>query len=94
MHSWAPLQVLHGDTDDLFPVSSVGSFSPAGGCFLTALSLHYGSEHRRGVWATSAGGSGGKGAGLRAEVLLRFGGTEALASLPAEPGYFQMPSSE
>ncbi|XP_024427113.2 sorting nexin-29 isoform X1 [Desmodus rotundus] len=29
MHSWAPLQVLHGDTDILFPVSGVGSFSPA-----------------------------------------------------------------
>ncbi|KAM5328871.1 sorting nexin-29 isoform 2-T3 [Glossophaga mutica] len=29
MHSWAPLQVLHGDTDVLFPVSGVGSFSPA-----------------------------------------------------------------
>ncbi|XP_053528117.1 sorting nexin-29 isoform X2 [Artibeus jamaicensis] len=29
MHSWAPLQVLHGDTDVLFPVSRVGSFSPA-----------------------------------------------------------------
>lgn len=32
-HSWAPLQVLHGDTDILFPVSGVGSYSPAGGCF-------------------------------------------------------------
>ncbi|XP_070341009.1 sorting nexin-29 isoform X4 [Equus asinus] len=29
MHSWAPLQVLHGDTDVLFPVSGVGSYSPA-----------------------------------------------------------------
>ncbi|KAM7147681.1 sorting nexin-29 isoform 1-T1 [Molossus nigricans] len=29
MHSWAPLQVLHGDTDILFPVSGVGSYSPA-----------------------------------------------------------------
>lgn len=29
MQSWAPLQVLHGDTDVLFPVSGVGSFSPA-----------------------------------------------------------------
>ncbi|XP_023385406.1 sorting nexin-29 isoform X2 [Pteropus vampyrus] len=28
-HSWAPLQVLHGDTDVLFPVSGVGSYSPA-----------------------------------------------------------------
>ncbi|KAM5198955.1 sorting nexin-29 isoform 4-T4 [Hipposideros larvatus] len=28
-HSWAPLQVLHGDADVLFPVSSVGSYSPA-----------------------------------------------------------------
>ncbi|KAF6127344.1 sorting nexin 29 [Phyllostomus discolor] len=28
-HSWAPLQVLHGDTDVLFPVSGMGSFSPA-----------------------------------------------------------------
>lgn len=28
-HSWAPLQVLHGDTDILFPVSGVGSYSPA-----------------------------------------------------------------
>ncbi|KAF3818972.1 hypothetical protein GH733_012389 [Mirounga leonina] len=29
MHSWAPLQVLHGDTDVLFPVSGVASYSPA-----------------------------------------------------------------
>ncbi|XP_024901867.1 sorting nexin-29 [Pteropus alecto] len=28
-HSWAPLQVLHGDTDVLFLVSGVGSYSPA-----------------------------------------------------------------
>ncbi|XP_037363478.1 sorting nexin-29 isoform X2 [Talpa occidentalis] len=28
-HNWAPLQVLHGDTDVLFPVSGVGSYSPA-----------------------------------------------------------------
>nr|KAF6442364.1 sorting nexin 29 [Rousettus aegyptiacus] len=28
-HSWAPLQVLHGDTDILFPVSGVGSYNPA-----------------------------------------------------------------
>lgn len=32
MHSWAPLQVLHGDAEDLFPVGGAGSFSPAGGC--------------------------------------------------------------
>ncbi|XP_049758648.1 sorting nexin-29 isoform X3 [Elephas maximus indicus] len=30
VHSWAPLQVLHGDSDVLFPVSGVGSYSPAG----------------------------------------------------------------
>ncbi|KAM9583507.1 sorting nexin-29 [Trichechus inunguis] len=30
MHSWAPLQVLHGDADVLFPVHGVGSYSPAG----------------------------------------------------------------
>ncbi|XP_033284678.1 sorting nexin-29 isoform X3 [Orcinus orca] len=29
MHSWAPLHVLHGDADVLFPVSGVGSYSPA-----------------------------------------------------------------
>ncbi|KAF0876700.1 SNX29 protein, partial [Crocuta crocuta] len=29
MHSWAPLQVLHGDADVLFPVSGVGSYGPA-----------------------------------------------------------------
>uniref|UniRef100_A0A8C0LIH8 Sorting nexin 29 n=1 Tax=Canis lupus dingo TaxID=286419 RepID=A0A8C0LIH8_CANLU len=29
MHSWAPLQVLHGDAEVLFPVSGVGSYSPA-----------------------------------------------------------------
>uniref|UniRef100_A0A8C5ZYP5 Sorting nexin 29 n=1 Tax=Marmota marmota marmota TaxID=9994 RepID=A0A8C5ZYP5_MARMA len=29
VHSWAPLQVLHGDADVLFPVSGVGSYSPA-----------------------------------------------------------------
>nr|XP_051703780.1 sorting nexin-29 isoform X3 [Oryctolagus cuniculus] len=29
MHGWAPLQVLHGDADVLFPVSGVGSYSPA-----------------------------------------------------------------
>ncbi|XP_040829245.1 sorting nexin-29 [Ochotona curzoniae] len=29
MHSWPPLQVLHGDTEVLFPVSGVGSYSPA-----------------------------------------------------------------
>ncbi|XP_023363340.1 sorting nexin-29-like [Otolemur garnettii] len=29
MHGWAPLQVLHGDSDILFPVSGVGSCSPA-----------------------------------------------------------------
>ncbi|KAG8513450.1 Sorting nexin-29 [Galemys pyrenaicus] len=33
-HSWAPLQVLHGDSGVLFPVSGVGSCSPAGGCCL------------------------------------------------------------
>uniref|UniRef100_A0A2K5JUX8 Sorting nexin 29 n=1 Tax=Colobus angolensis palliatus TaxID=336983 RepID=A0A2K5JUX8_COLAP len=30
MHSWAPLKVLHNDSDILFPVSGVGSYSPAG----------------------------------------------------------------
>ncbi|XP_054170315.1 sorting nexin-29 isoform X21 [Homo sapiens] len=29
MHSWAPLKVLHNDSDILFPVSGVGSYSPA-----------------------------------------------------------------
>ncbi|XP_042778953.1 sorting nexin-29 isoform X4 [Panthera leo] len=29
MHSWAPLQVLQGDADVLFPVSGVGSYGPA-----------------------------------------------------------------
>uniref|UniRef100_A0A8C8YRD3 Sorting nexin 29 n=1 Tax=Prolemur simus TaxID=1328070 RepID=A0A8C8YRD3_PROSS len=29
MHGWAPLHVLHGDSDILFPVSGVGSYSPA-----------------------------------------------------------------
>ncbi|XP_036593989.1 sorting nexin-29 [Trichosurus vulpecula] len=29
MHSWAPLQVLHGDSDVLFPLSGVGSYAPA-----------------------------------------------------------------
>ncbi|XP_057604468.1 sorting nexin-29 isoform X5 [Hippopotamus amphibius kiboko] len=29
MHSWAPLQVLHGDADVLFPVNGMGSYSPA-----------------------------------------------------------------
>uniref|UniRef100_A0A8D1DK76 Sorting nexin 29 n=1 Tax=Sus scrofa TaxID=9823 RepID=A0A8D1DK76_PIG len=28
MHAWAPLQVLHGDADVLFPVSGVGSYGP------------------------------------------------------------------
>uniref|UniRef100_A0A452FL18 Sorting nexin 29 n=1 Tax=Capra hircus TaxID=9925 RepID=A0A452FL18_CAPHI len=31
MHSWAPLQVLHGHAEVLFPVSGVGSYGPAGG---------------------------------------------------------------
>ncbi|KAM6165571.1 sorting nexin-29 [Erethizon dorsatum] len=30
VHSWAPLQVLHGDNDVLFPVSGVGSCGSAG----------------------------------------------------------------
>uniref|UniRef100_H0VRB4 Sorting nexin 29 n=1 Tax=Cavia porcellus TaxID=10141 RepID=H0VRB4_CAVPO len=30
VHSWAPLQVLHGDNDVLFPVSGVGSCASAG----------------------------------------------------------------
>lgn len=34
MHAWAPLQVLHGDADVLFPVSGVGSYGPAGTCLL------------------------------------------------------------
>ncbi|XP_074052550.1 sorting nexin-29 isoform X4 [Macrotis lagotis] len=29
MHSWAPLQVLHGDSDVLFPLSGVGSYTSA-----------------------------------------------------------------
>ncbi|XP_072466068.1 sorting nexin-29 isoform X2 [Notamacropus eugenii] len=29
MHSWAPLQVLHGDSEVLFPLSGVGSYAPA-----------------------------------------------------------------
>ncbi|XP_058567862.1 sorting nexin-29 isoform X2 [Neofelis nebulosa] len=29
MHSWAPLQVLQGDADVLFPVSGAGSYGPA-----------------------------------------------------------------
>ncbi|KAI5940037.1 Sorting nexin-29 [Manis javanica] len=29
IHTWAPLQVLHGDIDVLFPVSAVGSYDPA-----------------------------------------------------------------
>ncbi|KAJ8786661.1 hypothetical protein J1605_006150 [Eschrichtius robustus] len=29
MHSWAPLHVLHGDADVLFPVSGVGAYGPA-----------------------------------------------------------------
>ncbi|XP_057342904.1 sorting nexin-29 isoform X7 [Manis pentadactyla] len=29
IHTWAPLQVLHGDIDVLFPVSAVGSYGPA-----------------------------------------------------------------
>nr|XP_020136927.1 sorting nexin-29 [Microcebus murinus] len=29
MHGWAPLHVLHGDSDILFPVSGVDSYSPA-----------------------------------------------------------------
>uniref|UniRef100_A0A2R9BJ32 Sorting nexin 29 n=1 Tax=Pan paniscus TaxID=9597 RepID=A0A2R9BJ32_PANPA len=29
MNSWAPLKVLHNDSDILFPVSGVGSYSPA-----------------------------------------------------------------
>ncbi|KAG5195062.1 hypothetical protein JEQ12_012351, partial [Ovis aries] len=29
MHSWAPLQVLHGHAEVLFPVSGVGSYGPA-----------------------------------------------------------------
>ncbi|MEJ1287369.1 sorting nexin 29 [Cricetulus griseus] len=40
VHGWAPLQVLHGDadadTDVLFPVSGVGSYVAAGGCFLSS----------------------------------------------------------
>lgn len=34
VHSWAPLQVLHGDSEVLFPVSGVGSYGPAGRCSL------------------------------------------------------------
>uniref|UniRef100_A0A5F8HEX5 Sorting nexin 29 n=1 Tax=Monodelphis domestica TaxID=13616 RepID=A0A5F8HEX5_MONDO len=37
MHSWAPLQVLHGDSDVLFPLSGVGSYAPAGGLFPISL---------------------------------------------------------
>lgn len=39
VHSWAPLQVLHGDNDVLFPVSGVGSCASAGECFLILFSL-------------------------------------------------------
>lgn len=99
MQSWAPLQVLHGDTDVLFPVSGVASFSPAGGCFLTALSLHY---ECRVLAPRTTGVSGphlllGVGArrpGFRTGGLLRFVGTVGLVSLPVEPGYFDMPSPE
>lgn len=40
MHSWAPLQVLQGDADVLFPVSGAGSYGPAGGCSPMTCSVH------------------------------------------------------
>lgn len=64
MHSWAPLQVLHGDADVLFPVSGVGSYSPAGGCsWFLPRCIH---ALCRGVWVPSVGRTEPGGTGLGA----------------------------
>lgn len=84
--------MLHGDAEVLFPVSGVGSYSPAGGCLLSALSLQpgVGSENQQAVWVTSACGSGTKeawGSGQEGLVDIRSDGEGGgLAFLPAEPG--------
>ncbi|XP_038618737.1 sorting nexin-29 [Tachyglossus aculeatus] len=48
MHSWAPLQVLHGDSDMLFPVSGVGAYTPAGA---TLGNLENGAGRQSGLFA-------------------------------------------
>lgn len=71
--------MLHGDAEVLFPVSGVGSYSPAGGYLLSTLSLQpgLGSENQQAVWVTSAGGSGTKeawGSGQEGLVEIRSDG--------------------
>lgn len=88
MHSWAPLQVLHGDTDVLFPVSGVGSYSPAGGCALTARSL----QHE--LCLREPQGCLGPLCWWEREQegLLGFGVAEGLAPLLTEPRCVEVPA--
>ena len=102
MHGWAPLQVLHGHAEVLFPVSGVGSYGPAGGCprFLPASRTGCGrSSGRRGRISCHVcgpgwgeGRQGGRGSGQAAP--LSRGAPVALACLLAEPGYFAVLSPE
>uniref|UniRef100_L7N2F2 Sorting nexin 29 n=1 Tax=Ornithorhynchus anatinus TaxID=9258 RepID=L7N2F2_ORNAN len=48
MHSWAPLQVLHGDSDMLFPVSGVEAYTPVGA---TLGNLENGAGQQSGLFA-------------------------------------------
>lgn len=102
MHSWAPLQVLHGHAEVLFPVSGVGSYGPAGGYprFLPASRVGCGWSSGRRGWirghicgqGLGEGRQGGWGSGQAAP--LSRGAPVALACLLAEPGYFAELSPE
>lgn len=80
MHSWAPLQVLHGDADVLFPVSGVGSYSPAGGCsWFLPRCIHA-------LWQECLGSLCRQDRARRHRAQgRRLEGTEGLASLFADP---------
>lgn len=102
MHGWAPLQVLHGHAEVLFPVSGVGSYGPAGGCpwFLPASLTGCGwSSGRRGRISChvcgQGWGEGRRGGGGSGQVApLSRGAPVALACLLTEPGYFAVLSPE
>lgn len=101
MHSWAPLHVLHGDADVLFPVSGVGSYGPAGRCLpippflLSQLWLEKQQEWLGYVCRWQGWESGRESTEARAQGsrgLLSSGATET--ALLAEPGYFEVLSPE